>query len=242
MRSGVVFTFLDVLTGKTDIIYFIVALFSILAILFVCQPFHECAHAAMAHWLGDDTALYRGRMTLNPFAHMDPMGPLCMFLFSLGWGKPVPVNLVGCRKVKIRTADILVSVAGPASNVILAFVFVLVSKIIAASNGIIIQSDGSMMYYPGAETALYIVEAMWMIAAINAGLAVFNLVPVPPLDGYSLLSAILPRKAGIWIENHARIINIVMLVLIFTGMLSIPLGFLSDKIVWVLNKATGFIK
>ena len=242
MRSGLISTLFDFIAGKADVIDLALAIFSVLAIVLLCLPFHECAHAAMAHWLGDDTAMNCGRLTMNPLAHIDPMGALCMCVCSIGWAKPTPVNLSRCRKTSVRTADILVSMAGPLSNVILAFVFIIASKILAAANGIVIASNSSVLTPPGAETAGYIVIALWWIASINAYLAVFNLLPVPPFDGYSLIQGILPRKAAIWVESHAQMINLVVFILLIAGMLGGPLSFLSDKIIWLLDKATGFIK
>ena len=120
---GALFLLFDYMAGKIDIVILVLAFFSVFVIIFLCFPIHECAHAVVAHWLGDDTAYDQGRVTLNPLAHIDLMGALCMLVCSIGWAKPTPVNLHRCRKVSVRTADILVSVAGPVSNILLALLF-----------------------------------------------------------------------------------------------------------------------
>ena len=182
----------------------------------------------MAHLLGDDTASEQGRLTLNPLVHIDPMGALCMCLCNIGWAKPTPVDIRRCRKVSVRTADILVSVAGPVSNIILALILMIISKVL-------------LVTIAPSTTLIYVVMALQMTANINAFLAVFNLLPIPPFDGYALIQGVLPRKAAIWVEQHAQIINFIVLILMIAGALSGPLNFLSDKIMWVLDKATSFI-
>lgn len=225
---GVIYYFIDYIRGQCTLTTLAVQLFSILAVIFLCAPVHECAHALAAKLLGDTTAADRGRLTLNPMAHIDPMGTLCKLVCCFGWAKPVPVNLVRCRKVSMRTADIIVSMAGPASNILMALIFVILSKVLVVA-------------MPASETLYYVWWAFQIIAQINAGLAVFNLFPVPPLDGYSLLAGVLPRKAGIWVEDHQRIMSLAMFVLLMAGVLSVPLGFLSGKLLDFLNFITGFI-
>lgn len=216
------------MAGKESWITVVMSFFAVFVIIFLCFPIHECAHAFVAHLLGDDTASEQGRLTLNPLAHIDPMGALSMCLCNIGWAKPTPVNLRRCRKVSLRTADILVSLAGPLSNILLSFILMIISKLLLVN----IQFS---------ETLPYVVRALQMAARINAFLAVFNLIPVPPFDGYSLIQGILPLKAAVWVEQHAQIINFVVFVLIIGGALSGPLSFLSGKIMWLLDKATAFI-
>ena len=225
---GAIFTLFDYITGNGNLITVVLSFFSVFVIIFLCFPFHECAHAFVAHLLGDDTATERGRLTLNPLVHIDPMGALCMCLCNIGWAKPTPVDIRRCRKVSVRTADILVSVAGPVSNIILALILMIISKVL-------------LVTIAPSTTLIYVVMALQMTANINAFLAVFNLLPIPPFDGYALIQGVLPRKAAIWVEQHAQIINFIVLILMIAGALSGPLNFLSDKIMWVLDKATSFI-
>lgn len=225
---GPILELFSAMAGRESWVTVIVSFFAIFVIIFLCFPFHECAHAFVAHLLGDDTASEQGRLTLNPLSHIDPMGALCMCLCNIGWAKPTPVNLRRCRKVSLRTADILVSLAGPVSNILLSYILMLISKLLLVN----------MQF---SETLLYVVLALQLTASINAFLAVFNLIPVPPFDGYSLIQGILPLKAAVWVEQHAQIINFVVFILIVAGALRGPLGFLSDKLMWLLDKATSFI-
>lgn len=226
--KGAIFTLFDFMTGKGDLITVVISFFSVFVIIFLCFPIHECAHAFVAHLLGDDTASDCGRLTLNPLAHIDPMGALCMCLCNIGWAKPTPVTLNRCRKVSVRTADILVSLAGPVSNILLALVIMIISKVLRVT-------------VAPSETLAYVVLALQITASINAFLAVFNLLPIPPFDGYALIQGILPRKTAIWVERNAHIISFVVFILLVAGALSGPLNFLSNKIMWLLDKATSFI-
>ena len=207
----------------------ILSFFSAFVVLFLCFPIHECSHALVAHLLGDDTASEQGRVTLNPFAHLDPMGTLGILLCHIGWAKPVPVNLTRCRKVSMRKADILVSIAGPVSNLLMALLLIIVYKIIGVTAEF-------------SATVFYLLTVLRMAAEINVYLAVFNMIPVPPFDGSSLLRGVLPIKQAIWMEEHAQVIHLVVFVLIMSGALRVPLGYASNGVMWVLDKVTWFIQ
>ena len=229
---GAIFDVFDYMAGKTDLITMVLSLFSVLVIIFLCFPVHECAHAFVAHLLGDDTASDMGRLTLNPLVHIDPMGALCMLVCSIGWAKPTPVSLHRCRKVSVRTADILVSAAGPVSNFLMALILVIISKIIWVT---------SMQQNP-TTTALWIILGLELTAQINVFLMIINLIPVPPFDGYSLIQGLLPRKQAIWIEEHAQIIHFIVFVLLISRALDKPLGYASDGVLWLIDKITFFIR
>lgn len=224
---GAIFDLFDFIAGETDLISLVLSLFSVFVIIFLCFPVHECAHAFVAHLLGDDTASEQGRLTLNPLAHIDPMGALCMFVCSIGWARPTPVSLHRCRKVSVRTADVLVSAAGPVSNILMSLIFIIIGKIVALN--------------AASATVVYIYFGLVRAAQINTYLAIINLIPVPPFDGYSLIQGILPRKYAIWIEEHAQIVHFIVFVLLISGVLDKPLGYASDGILWLLDKATFFI-
>lgn len=225
---GPLFYLIDFFRGIQPIQMFIISVFGVLAFLFICIPVHECAHAFVAKRLGDDTAERRGRLTLNPFAHIDMLGVIMMFVCSIGWAKPTPVDLRRCTKVKIRTANVLVSAAGPLSNLIMAFIFMIIFRLIC------MFGSGNVM----AQIAL----CVYYIANLNAFLAVFNLIPVPPFDGYHILASFLPAKALVFVERNAQIINLVLLILLVSGYASIPISWLSNKIMDFFSFATSFIK
>lgn len=226
---GAIFDVFDYFAEKIPLEYMVLSVFSVLVILLLCFPVHECAHAFVAHLLGDDTASERGRLTLNPLAHIDPMGAICMFVCSIGWAKPTPVSLHRCRKVSVRTADILVSAAGPVSNFLMSLILVIICKII------------SVTAEPSA-TMSWIVLGLYLTAQINTFLMIINLIPVPPFDGYSLIQGLLPRKQAIWIEQNAQIIHFIVFVLLVSRALDKPLGYASNGVMWLIDKMTFFIR
>lgn len=176
-------------------------------VLFTAITVHEYSHGYVAYKLGDPTAKYSGRLSLNPMKHLDVWGALCMVLFGFGWAKPVPINPMYFRDRKRDTA--LVSFAGPLSNIVLAFV----STIIAALYFVFIYIP-----HPNFLTD-FIYQLFIQLAIINIGFAVFNLIPIPPLDGSKILAMFLSN------ENHAKLMRIeqfgfpILIVLSLTGVL-----------------------
>lgn len=227
---GPIFDLLDLIMGRGSIVTTAISFFSVFVIIFVVFPIHECAHGLVAKLLGDDTAERQGRLTLNPLHHIDPMGALAMCLCNIGWAKPTPVDLRRCSKVSIRKANVLVSLAGPVSNILLSLVLIIVEKVI------ILAAGGSIDM-----TLYYVVLALNYTVTINIYLAVFNLIPVPPFDGYHVLASFLPAKAVYFMEKNGRIIYWIVFFLIISGVLSIPLGIISDGIYWLLDKMTFFL-
>ena len=208
------------LMGGADPLTIIMSLFAILVVLLVATPVHECAHGWMAKALGDDTAERSGRLTLNPIHHLDLLGTICMLLFGIGWGKPVPVNPSRCRKVKNgKTAMALTALAGPVSNILLSLIFMIIYKVVFYTCG-------------SVANIAYFLSALIFIIDINLFLAVFNLIPIPPFDGSRILLAFLPTKWYFGIMKYERYIQIGILLLLWSGILSIPLNIASS---WLFN-------
>ena len=191
-------------------------------VVFCVMPIHEYAHALVATKLGDDTARLSGRLTLNPMAHINPLGAIMILLVGFGYAKPVPVNVRNTKLKNKKFAMALVAFAGPLSNLIIAFLSVLLRYVvlnIASKNG------GEMT------TAIFALNVFFQYSAIiNINLAVFNLIPIPPLDGSRILFAILPTKYYFGIMKYERYIMIAMFLLLLTGVLTYPLSFLSNLI------------
>ncbi|MCH5201328.1 MAG: site-2 protease family protein [Oscillospiraceae bacterium] len=226
---------LDAITSSSSPADIAIIIFTFLVIMLVAMPLHECAHGWVALLLGDTTAEESGRLTLNPIEHIDPMGALAMLLFGIGWAKPVPVNPARCNKVKPKAAMALIGLAGPLSNLLLAFIVEIIYKVVLYSNAEILLSGKESMY-------LYLVIALGRIISLNVYLALFNLLPVPPFDGSRLFLAFLPTKLYFKVMRYERIIMIVIMVLLLLGVFSIPLSFLTYYVNMGLDYATGFVE
>lgn len=192
----------------------VVGLLSSLFVVFCTMPIHEFAHALVADRLGDKTARMNGRLTLRPFAHLDLWGCLMILLVGFGYAKPVPVNMRNFKNPKAGMAA--VALAGPVSNLLMAFIFLV---LYFASN----QRDDESFFR-------LLSVFFYMAAYINVSLAVFNLLPIPPLDGSRIATALIPNKYYYKIMQYERYIMIGLFVLLLTGILTTPLGFLSDAV------------
>ena len=175
----------------------------------IAITFHEFAHAKVADMLGDDTPRREGRISLNPLAHIDPIGFIMLLFAGFGWGKPVNVNPRNYnRNISVEKADAIVSIAGPAMNIILAIVF-------TAIYFIIYKFAGSLIY---TNRILSIIMQMIMYTiTLNIGLGIFNLIPLPPLDGSKVIKPFLTYNAKTWFENNERIFYILFVILWITG-------------------------
>ncbi len=207
--------FLDFFRGEIEAIDLIIYILSITYVCLCAAPLHEFAHAFVAVKLGDDTPKLRGRVTINPMAHVDPLGILMIFLFGFGYAKPVEVRMRNFKKPKRDMA--IVALAGPVSNFIQAFVYLLISAVLSV-----------VMVFTDIAPLQYICMFFTFAALINIRLGVFNMIPVPPLDGSRLLTALLPAKAYFKIMQYERYISIGLMLLLFTGVLSTPLAYISD--------------
>ena len=214
----------QVISGQTDFIYLIISLGAMAFVVFCTLPLHEFAHAFTAVKLGDDTPRLSGRLTINPMAHISPMGALMIFLFGFGYAKPVPVRMRHFKNPKRDMA--IVALAGPLCNILQAFVFMFlfcaISSVNTTNMGIV-----------------YIAFFFYYAAQVNVSLGVFNLLPIPPLDGSRLATALLPAKYYFKIMQYERYIMIGLFVLLFTGILSTPLSYLSMLISNLIYKITS---
>ena len=197
--------------------------------VFFSLSIHEFAHGYAAYKMGDDTAYYSGRLTLNPLAHVDIIGAICLLLTGYGWAKPVPINPL--RFKKYRAGIALTALAGPVSNIIVAFIAMIVYKCLAYFGNF--DYDNQMVWYIFTMISYFI--------SINLGLAVFNLLPIPPLDGSKVLSYFTPAKYEQWLARNAQVVHIIFIVVVFTGLLAIPLSLLSGLLYNLLNFLTMWI-
>ena len=176
----------------------------------LCITFHEVSHGWIAYRLGDPTAKDAGRLTLNPLKHIDMMGLLMMVVFKFGWAKPVPVNMMRFRNPKRGMA--LTALAGPVSNVLLALVFLFLYGLL----------------YRALYSVQFLLDMIWLTAYISLALAIFNIIPVSPLDGSKVLFALLPDAAYAKLMRYERYGMALLMLLLLTGVLDTPLEFLRD--------------
>ena len=175
----------------------------------IAITFHEFAHAYAADKLGDDTPRAEGRLSLNPFDHLDPVGSFLLLFAGFGWGKPVHVNPRNyTRKMSMEKADAIVSIAGPVMNFILAIIFTLIYCAIYkfADLSFITSQIGNI-----------ILTLISITISINIGLGVFNLIPLPPLDGSKVLMPFLSYNAKNWFIQNEKIFYIIFVVIWITG-------------------------
>ena len=178
----------------------------------IAITFHEFAHAFAADRLGDDTPRRQGRLSLNPLAHLDPIGSVMLVFAGFGWGKPVEINPRNfTRKVSMSAGEAIVSIAGPLMNFLLAIIFTIIYCAIFKFAPAFI----------GTQVGAIIMLIIQMTISINIGLGVFNLIPLPPLDGSKVLKNFLPYRGKQWMENYSQICYIIFVVLWITGLAGI---------------------
>jgi len=200
----------EILSGNFAVVVYMVIARAI--VVFLCLPVHELCHGLAAYKLGDDTAKKLGRLSFNPIAHLDPIGTIMIFLFGIGYAKPVPINPLKFKDYRKGVA--LTALAGPVSNLAMAFIAAFISAVLD-------------QFFGGVAVVSILASLISLTASINISLAVFNLLPIPPLDGSRVLAVILPDRLYEKYFRYERYIMIALMILLFTGILNIPLAFLN---------------
>lgn len=216
-------SFMSLFSSEGALLSFVLSIPGIL----IAITFHEFAHAFAADKLGDDTPRMQGRLNLNPFKHLDPFGTIMLVFAGFGWGKPVQINPRNFnRDISLSKAEAIVAAAGPLMNFLLAIVFEIIVCLIAK----FIPS----FYYTEAGQIVSVILSSIVIT--NLGLGIFNLIPLPPLDGSKILGGFLPYNARNWIDSHSQIFEIVFVALWIIGILSL---IISPLISLAYNGLTG---
>lgn len=220
---------LDLMKTLADLgVYFVPFLFAL------C--FHEYAHGLVARWRGDNTALMMGRLTMNPISHADPLGTFVLPIaaiafhspFFFGWAKPVPVNE---RNLKGKNDMFWVALAGPMSNILLGLVGAVLLALVYVQFG-----------EHGAEGSAYR-RLLMAFLSVNMFLALFNLIPIHPLDGGKVLAPFLPASWNIWLENNQGTLNIglLMFLMLAGGILAVPVNIATGLLIFLAKNLAGAI-
>ena len=213
--SGGQISFLDVLAQVVSVLF----------VIFCILPLHELAHAWVANKLGDPTAKYSGRITFNPLASVDPMGAMMLLLVGFGWAKPVPVNPNYFKKPKRDMA--LTALAGPMANLLSAFVGAVLYLAV-------------IFYMPSGAPTRFLSVMLSYYVAVNVSLAVFNFIPIPPLDGSRILGAFLSDRLLAKYYSYQSMLSMLLMIMLVTGALSGPLATVQNFFLNLIVQAAFF--
>lgn len=205
-------------------------------VVLISLCFHELAHGYIAYKLGDPTAKWNGRLTMNPLKHLDPLGTLSMLLFGIGWARPVPINPRNFKNPKKGMA--ITGLAGPVSNLILAFIGALLSRVTwAVFESLPASAINEKVYW----LFLIIYYLFYIFEVLNISLAVFNMIPVPPFDGSRVFYFLLPDKYYFSVMRYERQIMLITMALLFTGVLDMPLYYIRMGVMNVFDFILGLV-
>ena len=235
---------ISLIRGELTFASAIAQILAILVIIFVVLPFHEWAHAFTAMKLGDTSIKYRGRLTLNPLSHIDPYGSIALLLFGIGWAKPVPIDPRNFKHPKLYMG--ITALMGPVANIVAALVGCIVlhccdsfiPNFTLDYNMGLAFGETSFFYYLGTFLIFYI--------QVNVSLAIFNFLPIPPLDGSKILFICLPDKLVEKFYKYEMFIALALLLLLWSGLLNKPLTFLTNNVIdglyWFTSLPFSLIK
>lgn len=192
----------------------------------LAMSFHEFAHAFVADRLGDPTPRNQGRLTLDPLKHIDPVGIFLLIFAHMGWGKPVQINSNNFSKVSKGKGEALVALAGPVMNFILAFILMIIFYALL----IFIPGTGVLNSLNAINIANVVITMLYYAIVVNVGLGVFNLIPIPPLDGSKIFLRFLPYNIQRWINENMQMISIIFLFLFVTNIL----GYITTPIISII--------
>lgn len=213
--------FRHLIFGNGSIQDYIISTLLTLPIILFSLSFHEMAHGYAAYKMGDPTAKNFGRLTLNPLKHLDPIGALCMLIAGFGWAKSVPINARNFKNPRIGMA--ISGAAGPLSNLLLALISALLLKLVI-----------EVSFFAGLSTIIVSLLITFLLISVqlNISLAVFNLLPVPPLDGSRILYVFLPPKLYFGVMKYERIIYLILMGALMLGLLSGIMNFITT---WIMR-------
>lgn len=204
----------------------------------IAMTFHEFAHAFAADKLGDDTPRREGRLTLNPLKHIEPVGFIMLVFAKFGWGRPVQINPSRFKKnISVSKGEAIVSFAGPLMNFLLAIIFTIITCItLKTTNSSIVFIGNQMGLMVTDQTIKIVLQILISIITINLGLGLFNLIPLPPLDGSKIIMPFLPLKAKQFFINNEQIFYIIFVVIWITGLAGVIISPILDVV------GTGILK